>query len=280
MKRSFFCIFALLLFMFSVDNSFAQQDTTRRNNQQRSERVVKWVNLDIKVMDGLKHKILKSNAIGNEVGYVVWTPAGYDQNTGKRYPVIYFLHGMGGNESADAAAFSGYVADAIKDGILPPLICVFPNGGYSGYRGEVEKMIIDELIPLIDSDYRTLANARSRVLTGFSMGGSGSVNLSLMHPELFCFAGSMGGRFRANEQNLPLVDKAIPVWKKNNYGFFFVNGDNDNPEAFKEFSAILDKNNIDNKVMVLPDTGHDLGKYYKEASEEMFKLIKKHIKTE
>ena len=280
MKRKFFYIFTSLFFMFSVDNSFAQQDTTRRNNQQRSDRVVKWVNPDIQVMEGLTHKILKCNALGHDVGYVVWTPDGYDRNTETRYPVIYFLHGMGGNETSDAAAFSGYVSTAIKNGLLPPVICVFPNGGYSGYRGEVEKMIIDELIPLIDRDYRTLANAQSRVLTGFSMGGSGSVNLSLMHPELFCFAGSMGGRFRANEQNLPLVEKAIPVWKKNNYGFFFVNGDNDNPEAFKEFSAILDKNGIDNKVMVLPDTGHDLGKYYIESSGELFKLIKVHIKIE
>ena len=280
MKRNICFIFTALFFMFVVNYAFAQQDTTRANNQRRDNREVKWVNPEIPVMEGLVHKILKSNALGHDVGYVVWMPAGYSQNTGTRYPVIYFLHGMGGTEASDAASFSGYVSAAINDGLLPPMICIFPNGGLSGYRGEVEKMIIDELIPQIDSDYRTIAKAQSRMLAGFSMGGAGSINLSLMHPELFCIAGSMGGRFRANEQNLPLVEKAIPVWKKNNYGFFFVNGDNDNPDAFKEFSAILDKNEIDNKVIVLPDTGHDLGKYYKESSGELFKLIKAHVITE
>ena len=278
MKKNIFFIFALF-FLFNINDSFAQQDTTRANNQRRNNREVKWVNPEIPVMEGLVQKILKSNALGHEVGFVVWTPPEYAKNTGTRYPVIYFLHGMGGTEASDAAAFSGYVSAAIKDGLLPPMICVFPNGGLSGYRGEVEKMIIDELIPQIDRDYRTLAKAQSRMLTGFSMGGSGSINLSLMHPELFCIAGSMGGRFRANEQNLPLVEKAIPIWKKNNYGFFFVNGDNDNPDAFNDFSAILKKNEIDNKLMVLPDTGHDLGKYYKESSGELFKLIKAHIET-
>jgi len=244
---------------------------------QRENREVKWVNPDIKEMEGLSHRILKSNALACDVGYVVWTPAEYMLKAEKRYPVLFFLHGMGGNETSDAASFSEYVSAAIKDGLLPPVICVFPNGGYSGYRGEVERMIIDELMPTIDRDYRTLAQAQSRALTGFSMGGSGSVYLSVMYPDLFCAAGSMGGGFRTNEQFLQAIEKAIPVWQKNNYGFFFVNGDNDRPEAFKDFSAILNQNGIENQVMVLPDTGHDLGKYYQESLGLFFKLLKSRL---
>ncbi|TWU34262.1 alpha/beta hydrolase-fold protein [Novipirellula artificiosorum] len=70
---------------------------------------------------------------------------------------------------------------------------VNPNGGMSGYRGDVEKMIVDELIPLIDWSYPTKANASGRVVAGFSMGGAGSVSLALRHPDLFCTAGSWGG---------------------------------------------------------------------------------------
>ena len=262
--------FVILFFLFAVASSFAQQQA----------REVRWVNPDIQEMAGLSHRILQSNALEHEVGYVVWTPAGYDQNPEKRYPVLYFLHGLGGNETSDSAAFSAMVSTAIKDGLLPPIICVFPNGGVSWYQGDVEKMIINELIPAIDRDYRTIAKAQSRALTGFSMGGYGSVYLSVMHPELFCAAGSLGGRLRANEQLTPAIEKAIPTWKTNNFGFFFVNGDNDRPDEFKEFAANLTRNGIENKVMILPDTGHDLGKYYRESSGELFKLLKARIKTE
>ena len=254
--------------LFCTAQSFAQQ------------REVKWVNPDIQKMEGLSHHILKSDALANDVGYVVWMPAGYEQGSEKRYPVIFFLHGMGGTEASDAASFAGHVSGAIKEGLLPPMICVFPNGGVSWYQGDVEKMIIDELIPAIDRDYRTIAKGQSRAVAGFSMGGYGAVYLSVMHPELFCAAGSLGGRLRANEQYLAAVEKAIPTWKEKNTGFFFVNGDKDRPEEFKEFAANLEKNGIDNVVMTLPDTGHDLGKYYSESSEQLFKLIKARIQTE
>ena len=108
--------------------------------------------------------------MGHDVGYVVWTPPDYSTKVSTRYPVIYFLHGAGGNESADAAGFSSWVARAIGDGSLPPVLCVFPNGGMSGYRGEVEKMITEELIPTIDKDYRTVTKPEvtcaGRILDG------------------------------------------------------------------------------------------------------------------
>ena len=93
--------------------------------------------------------MLASKAMGHDVGYVVWTPADYDASGDTRYPVIYFLHGAGGSEASDAHGFSSMVAAGIHRGVLPPALCVFPNGGMSGYRGEAELMIIDELIPLM-----------------------------------------------------------------------------------------------------------------------------------
>jgi len=106
---------------------------------------VSWINPKLPDEPGLTHHILDSKAMGHEVGYVVWTPQGYDASGTTRYPVIYFLHGMGGHESADAGGFSSLVARGIRKGHLPQVICVFPNGGRSGYRGDVEKMIIEVL---------------------------------------------------------------------------------------------------------------------------------------
>jgi S-formylglutathione hydrolase FrmB len=111
------------------------------------------------------------------------------------------------------------------------------------------------------------------------MGGSGSVYLSIMHPELFCAAGSMGGGIRGrSEQTDVAIEKAISVWKKNGFGFFLVNGDNDRPEAFKEFSITLKKNGIEYDVLILPDTKHNLGLYYERSVGQLLAFLGKHLK--
>ena len=276
-QNSKFLIMSLLIFLtmflfINMQVSFAQQP-------EKGMEEVKWVNPDLQEMPGLSHHILQSKVMGHDVGYVVWIPPGYSEKADERFPVIYFLHGHGGNESADAAGFSEWVKNAITDGLLPQVMCVFPNGGVSGYRGNVEKMIIDELITTIDKDYRTIAKAESRALSGFSMGGAGSVYLSIMHPELFCAAGSMGGGIRGGtDEFAAAIKKAVPVWKKNNFGFFLVNGDNDHPEAFEEFSKVLKESGIENEVRILPDTKHDLGLYYKQSVNNLLAFLGRHLK--
>ena len=111
------------------------------------------------------------------------------------------------------------------------------------------------------------------------MGGSGSVFLSIMHPELFCAAGSMGGGIRSgSEQTDAAIEKAIPVWKKNDFGFFLVNGDNDRPDVFKEFTITLEKNGIEHEVLILPDTKHNLGLYYERSVSKLLAFLGKHLK--
>ena len=285
----FICLFATSLLLLNVKTALAQEQPAEKTEtavdaetkkREERKRNVKWVNPDTKEFKGLRHHVMQSDALGHEVGYSVWLPAEYDQKTKKRYPVIYFLHGMGGNESADAPSFSAIVAKTIEDGILPPVICVFPNGGVSFYRDEVEKMIIDELIPTIDNNYRTIAKGKSRALAGFSMGGFGSVYLSVQYPEMFCAAGSMGGGlWRMGDEFKQATEKAIPTWKKNNNGFFFVNGDQDRPEAFEEFAKNLTEKGIENQLVILPDLDHNLGLYYKLSSDQLLKIIAKHLKT-
>lgn len=280
--------FVFFLLIIQPVGSVAQQmqDTAKaKPTNQNRQRNVKWVNPDLKEMPGLTHHILQSQSLGHEVGYVVWTPKEYSNKVRKRFPVIYFLHGSGGTESADAAGFSELVALAIENKIIPPVICVFPNGGMSGYRGEVEKMIVEELIPTIDKSYKTIAKSKSRALAGFSMGGSGSVYLAIMHPELFCAAGSMGGGIRSRSTNAEKANSlessiaaAIPVWKKNNFGFFMVNGDKDRPDAFDEFAKTLKKEGIDHEVLVLPDTQHNLGHYYERSGNKLLALLGMHLK--
>ena len=267
------------IFSTSLFSQQPQNEEQTAPSQQQPRREVKWVNPEIPDMAGLSHHILQSKNLGHDVGYAVWTPPEYNEKTKKRFPVIYFLHGAGGNESKDAAGFSGWVIKAMDEGIIPPVICVFPNGGMSGYRGEVEKMIVDELIPVIDNNYRTVPKARSRLLAGFSMGGAGSVYLAIQHPGVFSAAGSMGGGLRnSNDELTQAISAATPIWKKNKFRFFMVNGDNDRPEAFTSFSELLNKEGIANKVVILPDTKHNLGLYYERSVIQLISFIGENLK--
>jgi len=242
--------------------------------QERDRPPVSWVNPDLPDGPGLSHHILSSNAMGREVGYVVWTPSDYDSSGNTHYAVICFLHGMGGNESADAAGFSGHVSRAIDRGDIPPAICVFPNGGRSGYRGEVERMIVEELIPLIDREYPTRATAAGRAVAGFSMGGAGAVRLSLLHPELFAVAGSWGGGIGRNaEEMLAVVGEAAVTLKSNNFSFLLVNGEKDRPDAFSALAEKMAELGIKHQVTILPETPHNLGLYYARNGTEMMDFL-------
>lgn len=147
---------------------------------------------DLPVPDYYLHKTFFSAAAGQEVGYAIYLPPDYAKNTGKHYPVIYNLHGNGGNEWN-----RGLECQILHEGILkgqwPSMIMVFPNGGKStfykdSYDGKlpIETLFIKELIPHIDRTYRTIAKREGRCIEGFSMGGRGSTRLAMKYPDMFC----------------------------------------------------------------------------------------------
>jgi enterochelin esterase-like enzyme len=131
---------------------------------------------------------------GSNVSYLVWVPPGYDQQT-NRYPVIYWLHGMGGNQRGGATMFVPHVADAIKAGTLPPVIVVLINGMVKSFYCDssdgqcpMESVIIKDLIPHVDETYRTIARREGRVIEGYSMGGYGAWDAIQRRPDLFAAA--------------------------------------------------------------------------------------------
>lgn len=245
----------------------------------RQKREISWVNPELPSGTGLSHHILASKALGHDVGYVVWTPAGYEEHQDQRYPVIYFLHGAGGNESADAGGFSSRVADAIRKQTLPPVLCVFPNGGMSGYRGEVETMLVDELIPHIDRSYRTMAQSESRAIAGFSMGGAGATRLLFTHPQLFCAAASWGGGARSGDSSLvEAATAAVETLKQRNTALLQIKGDADRPEGNQEFAEQLNRLGLTNEMIVLENTNHNLGLYYEKSADAMMQFLGRHIR--
>ncbi|QDT05537.1 Endo-1,4-beta-xylanase Z precursor [Rubripirellula lacrimiformis] len=274
--RNSILIVALLLIPQQVSSQEKGAAAGRREVTRKRE--IQWVNPKIPDVKGLVHHVLPSGAMGHDVGYVVWTPPGLDGDAATRYPVIYFLHGAGGSEASDSAGFASRVAAAIRQDQFPPTICVFPNGGMSGYRGDVETMIVDELIPLIDAEYPTNRNPSGRAVAGFSMGGAGSVSLAIEHPGLFCAAGSWGGAlsWRGSGEDSPLLPAAIDhadKLKRHGFALLTINGDQDRPDAFIPLAKTLQPLGITHKTVTLKDTNHNLGKYYELAGDTMIAFL-------
>ena len=160
---------------------------------------VTWVNPPTTRPAGVEHRILHSKAMNRDVGYNVYPPPGYASSS-QRYPVIYWLHGSGGNESGGLWIAEEY-QQAIAAGWAEPALIVFPNGGrkteYRDWQPQnvlPETMIIRELIPHIDATFRTIATVAGRSLEGMSMGANGALKLAFKYPESFhsvvAYAGS------------------------------------------------------------------------------------------
>jgi endo-1,4-beta-xylanase len=149
-----------------------------------------WVNPDA-TPPLTTFETFQSKTVGGPVGYALYRPPGYNDNPQGRYPVIYWLHGMGGDPRR-GGTFVRMLDEAIRAGIAPAAIAVLPNGGPAGFycdwpvgRWPIETVIVDELIPHVDAAYRTVNGRDGRCIEGQSMGGFGAAHLGFKHPDLF-----------------------------------------------------------------------------------------------
>jgi S-formylglutathione hydrolase FrmB len=140
----------------------------------------------VKTYSNVMHKIIKA---------VVITPDSYDAK--KEYPVLYILHGYGGN-------YAGWVNDfpivkAMADQYAIMMVCA--DGAVSSWYFDspvdsackYETYVSTELVSWVDAHYATKKNRCGRAITGLSMGGHGALYLAIKHPQTFGAAGSMSG---------------------------------------------------------------------------------------
>jgi enterochelin esterase-like enzyme len=184
-------------------------------------KTIVWVNEPKSPLPaGMTHHKYFSKSMNHDVGYCIYLPPDYDKDTSKRYPVIYNLHGAGGNELHGQLS-----AEVLQEGILakrwPPMIIVMPNGGkYTYYKDSYdgkymgETTVMKELIPHIDAQYRTIAARHGRCIEGFSMGGRGSTRLAMKYPDMFCSLFNQSGNvYHTADQFNPQEPNKYP----NNY---------------------------------------------------------------
>ena len=152
-----------------------------------------------------------SPTLGFDRRATVYLPAEYMANKEKRFPVLYLLHGMGGDENAwsELGRATQILDNMIAQGKVEPMIVVMPNGnaamqaapGESAAGMNVPSMNLPktmdgsyethfpELVSFIDSNYRTLGDKSHRAIAGLSMGGFHSMMISKEYPEMFDYVG-------------------------------------------------------------------------------------------
>lgn len=178
-----------------------------------------------------------STVINTERRMFVYTPPGYEDGKDK-YPVLYLLHGSGGDE--DAWPTMG-IANVILDNLIAagkarPMIVVMPNAyateiasldlagprtapppgvgsGQTSYDPN-EKDIVNDLVPFVDKHFRTIANRDSRALAGLSMGAGITTNVALKRLDIFASVGILSsGGFRASATSpggIAVIEKIAP----------------------------------------------------------------------
>jgi enterochelin esterase-like enzyme len=158
--------------------------------------------------DGIPHGQLEmveydSKTVGTKRKMQVYTPPGYSKD--KKYPVLYLLHGIGGDETEwqRFAAPNILLDNLLADGKLTPMLVVMPNGrAQKNDRAEgniysaapafaaFEQDLLQDVIPAIESRYSVQADREHRALAGLSMGGGQALNFGLGHLDTFAWVGA------------------------------------------------------------------------------------------
>ncbi len=215
----------------------------------------------------------------------VYTPPDYDRNTTARYPVLYLQHGGGEDETGwpNQGKTNLIMDNLIAEGKAKPFIIVMDNGTWSmpgqqrpprppagaprgewppkGWADKFKQTLLEDIIPMIDAKYRTLADQAHRAMAGLSMGGMQTRVITLANPDTFSYIGIFSGGSISMED----VNAAPPGFKEKaklvfvSYGSREL-GDGARPRFGgdpKANSEAMTQAGIKNVFYVSPNTAHE-----------------------
>ncbi|HYR45086.1 MAG TPA: alpha/beta hydrolase family protein [Terriglobia bacterium] len=141
----------------------------------------------------VEYKTFQSKLLGRELRYAVYVPPSYNASPARKYPVLYFLHGLFEDETRwSSRGQTDQIMDRmIAGGKIGEFIVAVPFGGTSFYTNlrdgseKWEDVIVTEFVPMIETAYRVSASRVTRGISGTSMGGYGALKIAMKHPDLF-----------------------------------------------------------------------------------------------
>ncbi len=209
---------------------------------------------------------------------IVYTPAEYYNNPDKRYPVLYLQHGMGENETswANQGKMNFIMDNLIAEGKAEPMIVVMDNGNIESFNmkpgesrqdamkrfgGQFPDILVNEIIPHIDSNFRTLTDREHRAMAGLSWGGLLTFNTTLNNPDKFAYIGGFSGAGSIDLDNLDTtyngVFKDPKAFNDSIHVFFLGIGSEEHPERTKGLSDGLNAAGINTVYYESPGTAHE-----------------------
>lgn len=203
--------------------------------------------------------LFPSKSTGTSRRAFVYTPPGYEKDKSKKYPVLYLQHGWGEDETAwSNQGHANLIMDnLVAEGKTNPFIIVMTYGMTNEVRwGHINEfkidpfqtVLVDELIPYVDANFRTLANKDNRAMAGLSMGGMETIMITLNKPDVFGYYGLLsGGTYAPADLNGKAKVKLV----------FISCGSKERPEAVKTAVDELKKAGINAVSYISENTAHE-----------------------
>ncbi len=180
-----------------------------------------------------------SPTIGMQRRMTVYTPYGYENNPRAKYPVLYLLHGAGGDEEAwISMGYTRQILDnMIEKGEAEPMIVVMPNGNPwqeaakplmlpektfdwrdPAFANLYVNSIVKDIIPYVEKHFRTINKPEGRAVAGLSMGGGHTMAVTNLYPGMFAYICPLSMGIREGQE----VDEAFQAIKKAGYKLYWV----------------------------------------------------------
>jgi enterochelin esterase-like enzyme len=199
----------------------------------------------------------------------VYTPPGYNKEQSKKYPVLYLQHGWGEDETAwsNQGRANLIMDNLIAEGKIEPFLIVMTYGmtneiKFGGLRNfditPFQTVMVDELIPYIDANFRTIADRSHRAMVGLSMGGMETKMITLNKPEVFSHYGLLSGGIYNPEDIKEGADVDL---------IFLSCGSKERPEAVKSAAAALKEAGLNAVSYISEGTAHEFQTWRRSLHE-------------
>ena len=198
----------------------------------------------------------------------VYTPPGYHKDKSKQYPVLYLQHGWGEDETAwsNQGRVNLIMDNLIAEGKIKPFIIVMTYGmtnevkygGLASFKIEpFQTVLVEELIPYVDLNFRTISNQANRAMAGLSMGGMETHSITLNKPDVFSYYALLSGGIYKPEE----------IKDKSKVKLVFIScGSRERPES------------VQNAVKSLKDAGYNAVSYVSENTGHEFQTWRRSFK--